>query len=137
MNSFREYYGQDIDGNRGEVRHIHELEESDNEKIKEQLLGLKGQVGYDETTTIDLCSDLTGDNVEFDIKVSDYLSVEEYLNSSYTDLSPEFILDDIKFRIGQIDDTYYILQGAEITSELYAPLEGIDLLQQIKKDIRI
>jgi len=137
MNSFREHYGQDIDGNRGVVRYEHELEDSDDEVIKEQLLDLKGQVDYDETTTISLCSDSTGDNVEFDIKVSDYLSIEEYLKSAYADVSPEFSLEGIKFRVGQIDDTYYVLQGAQVTSELDAPLEGIDLLQQIKKEIRI
>jgi len=137
MNSFRDHYGQDVDGNRGVVRYEHELEDSDDAAIKEQLLELKGQVDYDETTTIDLCSDLTGDNVEFDVKVSDYLDVEEYLKSAYDDLSPEFTLEDIKFRIGQVDDTYYILQGAEVTSELDAPLEGIDLLQQIKKEIKL
>jgi len=60
MNSYKEYYGKDIDG-------------------KEQIIEMVTDEEYDATVTITLCSDLTGDNVDFDVTISDYLTKAEYI----------------------------------------------------------
>jgi len=79
MNSYKEYYGKDIDGNKGLVGYEHELENSDNAAIKEQIIEMVTDEEYDATVTITLCSDLTGDNVDFDVTISDYLTKAEYI----------------------------------------------------------
>jgi len=68
--------------NKGKVIWAYELEDSDTEEIKKQLLNAQGEYDYYETAaTIELTGDTTGNLVEFDVTVSDYLTEKEWVHS--------------------------------------------------------
>ena len=73
-----ENYGADIDGNRGELRTCYEVEESDYDDIREQLLEREEQGEflnpYEYVTLID---PYTEGDVEVEIYVPDYLGARK------------------------------------------------------------
>lgn len=76
MLRYTENYGEDIDGNRGEMRVFYEIEQSDEETIKEQvreyLSSLNEDEGPDTELDIVLIDPVSEEDVYFTINVKDY-----------------------------------------------------------------
>ena len=72
---YPEIYGQDIDGNRGQIHYNAELQESDNDEIRAQLelMYEPGQVLY----VISLYCHQYDSEHEFEININDYLTPKE------------------------------------------------------------
>lgn len=73
-------YGADADGNRGITIWEYEIEDEDFEEIKEQISTQLWEdcIPYTSTTTIYLESQSTGEKIDFEVEVSEYLTQEEY-----------------------------------------------------------
>lgn len=76
MLRYTENYGEDIDGNRGEMRVFYEIEQSDEETIKEQVREYLSSLNEDEDpdTELDivLIDPVSEEDVYFTINVKDY-----------------------------------------------------------------
>lgn len=78
MLRYTENYGEDIDGNRGEMRVFYEIEQSDEETIKEQVQEYLSSLNEDEDedpdTELDivLIDPVSEEDVYFTINVKDY-----------------------------------------------------------------
>jgi len=77
MRRHTENYGEDIDGNRGEMRVFYEIEQSDEETIKEQVQEYLSSLNEDEDpdteldiVLIDLVSE---EDIYFTIRIKDYI----------------------------------------------------------------
>ena len=76
MRSYYDNYGEDIDGNRGQKRWFHEIDDDDEEEIKarvqEYLSVLEEDEDPDDTLEVVLISPITEEDVYFTIKIKDY-----------------------------------------------------------------
>ena len=72
---YPEIYGQDIDGNRGQLQYCGELEPSDRDEVRAQLEFMyePGRNDY----TIYLYSEQHDIEIEFEVDINDYLTPEE------------------------------------------------------------
>ena len=78
MKCYYENFGEDADGNRGVKTLFYEIEESDNEEIKEQIIEQSIENGeIPDKLIVSLYCYLIDDNVEVEIKTTDYLTNEE------------------------------------------------------------
>lgn len=75
----REMYGSDIDGNRGVMVTEYEIDEDDFENIRDILLEevAENQLMFDDEVIITLYGS-NDEEVEFEVSVSDYISITEY-----------------------------------------------------------
>lgn len=77
MRRYTENYGEDIDGNRGEMRVFYEIEQSDEEDIKAQveeyLATLEEDEDQDTELGIVLIDPISEEDVYFTINVKDYV----------------------------------------------------------------
>ena len=72
---YTEIYGQDIDGNRGQLQYCGELEPSDRDEVRAQLEFMyePGRNDY----TIYLYAEQHEVEIEFDVLASDYFTYDE------------------------------------------------------------
>jgi hypothetical protein len=78
MTCEKELYGADADGNRGQWIWEYEIEKSDRDEIVDQIHTFIEQNEIEEddmpsTCKILLSCDRTGEEVEFEVEISDYL----------------------------------------------------------------
>lgn len=78
MKEWFEQYGADREGNRGVQIHCYELDKYDEDIIKEQICQNYSGQDYDENIIIFLFAELTQSEIEIDVKISDYLTKEEF-----------------------------------------------------------
>ena len=78
MREYRDIYGADADGNRGVPYYEFEIEKSDYEEIKYEIITNLEDEEYSDTIEIHLLSALTDELIEFTVDISDYLTEQEY-----------------------------------------------------------
>jgi len=78
MRCYYDNWGEDIDGNRGMETLSYEIEESDKEEIKEQIIEQSleaGEVLY--KLVVSLYCYLIDDNIDMEVNTTDYLTSKE------------------------------------------------------------
>jgi len=66
-------YGSDIDGNRGIRMEFYELQKSDEPEIVRQIKEAIEDGNYDDTIVVQIECQETGEMIDFDIDVKDYV----------------------------------------------------------------
>lgn len=99
MEAYKEDY---LVGSSWRSRWSYTLEDSDKDEIVKQLKNVITDENYDDIITIDLHCDITGDDIEWDITISDYLTIEEWLQCKYEYVEP-FRIDGKQYFIGSFE----------------------------------
>jgi len=79
MRCYKELYGADADGNRGQWIYEYELEPSDSDEIVRQIEyylkdnGINHKDDYPDGIEVTLFNPYTDDNVQFTVDIKDYL----------------------------------------------------------------
>lgn len=81
MKAWQERYGEDRDGNRGRLTWFYEIDDSDEEEIKAQILTQLEDQGYDlgdpddwpKEVTIRLINPYTEDDIDFEVNPKEYM----------------------------------------------------------------
>jgi len=80
MISYWENFGEDIDSNRGKKVLIYELTNDDTPAIRNELYRLlrQDEYKYSDTVWIQLLDPATGDMIDFEVEISEYISREQF-----------------------------------------------------------
>ena len=111
-----------LDERSGRVkRYSYEIEDSDKPDIVSQLKEAITDEAFDDEVTIWLTPDTCGDTVEFDVTISDYLNVGEFIRCNYDKMAP-INIGDTTIYLARIDDEEFVTvldsNGAEINTTL-------------------
>jgi hypothetical protein len=83
MKWYKEVYGDDLDGNRGILIWVYELEPIDKDwiqaEIVESLLEFEQVLDYDDYVDIPTINPYTEDDETITVKISDWLPMERFL----------------------------------------------------------
>jgi len=86
MISYWEDYGCDADGNRSARIRMHEIDSEDDEDIKDSILVqlMEDEYDFNDSITVTLSSHM-GEEVDFEVDISTYLSEEEFNKVQFND----------------------------------------------------
>jgi len=86
MISYWEHYGADADGNRSARIRVHDLDSDDEDDIREEIFVhlMEDEYDYNDTVKVTLSSHM-GEEVEFEVDISEYLSEEEFNKAQSND----------------------------------------------------